>query len=50
MFLNHQHVNYTDVLTAEQNLLKAEMKNIQDQNQKLVALVQLYRALGGGWE
>lgn len=50
LFLNHQNTNYTDVLTAEQNLLRAELKNIADQTQKLYAVVQLYRALGGGWD
>jgi NodT family efflux transporter outer membrane factor (OMF) lipoprotein len=50
LFLNHQNINYTDVLTAEQNLLRAELKNIADQSQKLYAVVQLYRALGGGWD
>lgn len=49
LFMNHQNTNYTDVLTAEQNLLRAELKNIADQSQKLYAVVQLYRALGGGW-
>ncbi|MBW3519655.1 TolC family protein [Flavobacterium sp. NKUCC04_CG] len=49
LFLHHQNTNFTDVLTAEQNLLRAELKNIDDQRQKLSAVVQLYRALGGGW-
>ncbi|MNY60273.1 hypothetical protein D3C86_1968050 [compost metagenome] len=50
LFLNHQQTNYTDVLAAEQNLLRAELKDIDDQSQKLYAIVQLYRALGGGWD
>ncbi|MGY0041562.1 hypothetical protein [Pedobacter sp. NJ-S-72] len=44
-----KNTNYTDVLTAEQNLLTAELKGINDQSQKLRAVVNLYRALGGGW-
>ncbi|MBB5634773.1 NodT family efflux transporter outer membrane factor (OMF) lipoprotein [Pedobacter cryoconitis] len=44
-----KNTNYTDVLTAEQNLLTAELKSINDQSQKLRAVVNLYRALGGGW-
>lgn len=44
-----KNTNYTDVLTAEQNLLTAELKGISDQSQKLHAVVNLYRALGGGW-
>ncbi|KIO77123.1 membrane protein [Pedobacter lusitanus] len=44
-----KNTNYTDVLTAEQNLLSAELKSINDRSQKLHAVVNLYRALGGGW-
>lgn len=46
---NNRNTNYTDVLTAEQNLLKAQLKGITDQVQQLHAVVSLYRALGGGW-
>ncbi|WGQ10365.1 efflux transporter outer membrane subunit [Pedobacter gandavensis] len=46
---NSKNTNYTDVLAAEQNLLTAELKAINDQSQKLHAVVNLYRALGGGW-
>nr|WP_315224112.1 efflux transporter outer membrane subunit [uncultured Flavobacterium sp.] len=42
--------NYTDVLTSEQNLLSAQLSGINDNLQKLQALVALYRALGGGWK
>jgi multidrug efflux system outer membrane protein len=42
--------NYTDVLTSQQNLLSAQLSGINDQLQKLQALVDLYRALGGGWK
>jgi len=47
--LNNSTTNYTDVLTAEQNLLNAQLRGIGDQQQKLQAVVNLYRALGGGW-
>ena len=47
--LNNSTTNYTDVLTAEQNLLNAQLRGIDDQSQKLNAVVNLYRALGGGW-
>jgi len=47
--LKNSTTNYTDVLAAEQNLLNAQLKSIDDQRQKLHALVNLYRALGGGW-
>ncbi|UYQ94895.1 TolC family protein [Chitinophaga horti] len=42
--------NYTDVLTAEQNLLTAQLNGINDKLQQLQAVVTLYRALGGGWK
>lgn len=42
--------NYTDVLTSEQNLLSAQLSGVNDNLQKLQALVNLYRALGGGWK
>jgi len=42
--------NYTDVLTSEQNLLAAQLSGIDDNLQKLQAVVDLYRALGGGWK
>jgi multidrug efflux system outer membrane protein len=42
--------NYTDVLTSEQSLLAAQLSGVSDQLQKLQAVVELYRALGGGWK
>lgn len=43
------NTNYTDVLTAEQNLLTAQLNGVSDKLQQLQASVELYRALGGGW-
>jgi len=42
--------NYTDVLTSEQSLLAAQLSGVNDRLQKLQAIVNLYRALGGGWK
>ncbi|MFD2285591.1 efflux transporter outer membrane subunit [Pedobacter petrophilus] len=42
--------NYTDVLTSEQSLLTAQLNGINDKLQKLQSVVNLYRALGGGWK
>jgi len=42
--------NYTDVLTSEQSLLSAQLNGIGDRLQQLQAVVNLYRALGGGWQ
>jgi NodT family efflux transporter outer membrane factor (OMF) lipoprotein len=44
------NTNYTDVLTAETNLLAAQLSGVSDQLQQLQAVVNLYRALGGGWK
>jgi multidrug efflux system outer membrane protein len=41
--------NYTDVLTSEQSLLAAQLSAVNDRLQQLQAIVNLYRALGGGW-
>ncbi|MFD2932939.1 efflux transporter outer membrane subunit [Spirosoma flavum] len=43
------NTNYTDVLTAEQNLLATQLNGVNDRLQQLQATVELYRALGGGW-
>lgn len=42
--------NYTDVLTSEQSLLSAQITGVSDHLQQMQAIVNLYRALGGGWE
>ena len=47
--LKYGNANYTEVLTAQQNLLSAELSQINDQLQQLTSVVELYRALGGGW-
>ncbi len=41
--------NYTDVLTSEQSLLSAQLNSVNDRFQQLQAIVDLYKALGGGW-
>jgi multidrug efflux system outer membrane protein len=42
--------NYTDVLTSEQSLLTAQLSSVNDRLQELQSIVNLYRALGGGWK
>jgi multidrug efflux system outer membrane protein len=42
--------DYLEVLTNETNSFSAELALAQAQGDELVALVQLYQALGGGWE
>jgi multidrug efflux system outer membrane protein len=41
--------NYLDVLDAERSLFTAALSLTQAQLQQLVDVVQLYKALGGGW-
>lgn len=38
--------NYTDVLTSEQNLLAAQLEDVDDKLQQWQAVIALYRALG----
>ena len=38
------------MLTNETNSFSAELALAQAQGNELIALVQLYQALGGGWE
>lgn len=42
--------DYLEVLTNETNSLTAELGLAQARGNELIALVQLYQALGGGWE
>lgn len=42
--------NYLEVLTNETNYLSAELGLAQARLNELVALVQIYKALGGGWQ
>jgi outer membrane protein, multidrug efflux system len=42
--------DYLEVLTNETNAFTAELGLAQAQGNELIALVQLYQALGGGWQ
>ena len=42
--------DYLEVLTNETNAFSAELGLAQAQTNELLALVQLYQALGGGWQ
>lgn len=46
----NSQTNYTDVLTSEQSLLSAQLGGVNDFLAREIALIQLYKALGGGWE
>lgn len=41
--------NYLDVLVARRNLFEAELAMTGSRRLQLVSVVQLYKALGGGW-
>ncbi|MCC7233625.1 MAG: TolC family protein, partial [Bacteroidia bacterium] len=43
------NTNYTEIITARQSLLQAELGKVNDRLQQLQAVVNLYRSLGGGW-
>jgi outer membrane protein, multidrug efflux system len=42
--------SYLEVLTNETNYFSAELALAQAQLNEMLALVELYRGLGGGWE
>ena len=41
--------DYLEVLDSERSLFNAQLAESQVRRLELVSLVQLYRALGGGW-
>ena len=41
--------NYLDVLTTQRNMFDAELALAKTRRAQLVSVVQLYKALGGGW-
>jgi multidrug efflux system outer membrane protein len=45
----HGVASYLDVLDAQRELFNAEVALTRIQLENLVAVVQLYKALGGGW-
>lgn len=48
--LTYGMVSYLEVLTAKDNALNTELNLIDNKYQKFNAVIQLYRALGGGWK
>jgi multidrug efflux system outer membrane protein len=43
------YTSYIEVLDAERNLFSAEVAHAQTQSQVYASLVDLYKAMGGGW-
>jgi len=48
--LNYGMVNYLDVITARDNGLNAELSIVNAKLASLNSMVELYRAVGGGWQ
>ncbi|MFV8371982.1 efflux transporter outer membrane subunit [Flavobacterium sp. LB2P74] len=48
--LTYGLANYLEVLTVKDNALNAELNLIDNKFQQYKAIIQLYRALGGGWQ
>jgi multidrug efflux system outer membrane protein len=42
--------SYLQVLDAQRNLFQGELTLAQLDREELLSVVQLYRALGGGWQ
>ncbi len=41
---------YLEVLDSDRQLFDSELKLTQDRANELLAVIALYRALGGGWQ
>lgn len=50
ILLKNGYANYLDLLTARQSVLSAELNIIDSKLQQLIFIVDLYKALGGGWK
>ncbi|MFH6942470.1 efflux transporter outer membrane subunit [Flavobacterium sp. FlaQc-50] len=48
--LKYGLVNYLEVLTAKDDALNAQLTLIENKYAKYNAVIQLYKALGGGWQ
>jgi outer membrane protein TolC len=48
--MKHGLKNYLEVLTAQQTLLQAELAVASDKFEQIQGVINLYHALGGGYE
>lgn len=46
--MKYGNVNYLEVLTAQQNLLQAQLTNVEDKYNVIKGVIELYHSLGGG--
>jgi NodT family efflux transporter outer membrane factor (OMF) lipoprotein len=47
---NTGRANYLEVLIAQQNALQAKLELVETKKNQMAAMVNVYKALGGGWE
>lgn len=50
LLMKHGNANYLEVLSAQKNLLNAELTETSDHLDEIRGVINLYRALGGGYE
>jgi NodT family efflux transporter outer membrane factor (OMF) lipoprotein len=50
LLMAHGSTTYLEILTARQDLLSAQLTEVSDSFREILAVVSLYRALGGGRE
>lgn len=50
LLMKHGNADYLEVLTAQKNLLQAELTEAADKYDEIISAVNLYQALGGGYE
>ena len=48
--LNNGMANYLEVLTARENALNSQLELINTELDRFIAIIDLYQALGGGWQ
>jgi outer membrane protein, multidrug efflux system len=44
------YASYLEVITAQKSVLEAEIQQNLSKKEQLISTIELYRALGGGWE
>ena len=49
LLMKHGNANYLEVLTAQKNLLQAELSEVSDRYGEFQSVINLYHALGGGY-
>ena len=50
LLMKHGNTNYLEVLSAQKNLLQAELTETTDRLDEIRGVINLYHALGGGYE